>query len=75
MIDTLYEALRRRRPQSATRLRKAMPAEVATRMLVVKHLRNWSFDTLEREVRATWSIGCLRESAPKGARRQNAGSY
>ena len=32
---------------------------------MLKHIRNWSFDTLEREVRATWSIGCLRESAPK----------
>src|SRR5215468_4270252 len=52
MIDTVYEALRRRRPQSATRGRKGTPAEVAVRMLVLKHMRNWSFDALEREVRA-----------------------
>src|SRR5437899_12597075 len=52
MIDTVYEALRRRWPQSARRRRKATPAEVATRMLALKHIRNWSFDTLEREVRA-----------------------
>jgi IS5 family transposase len=52
LIDTMYDALRRRRPQSATRGRKGTPAEVAARMLFLKHMRNWSFDTLEREVRA-----------------------
>jgi IS5 family transposase len=52
LIDAVYEALRRRRPQSATRGRKGTPAEVAMRMLFLKHMRNWSFDTVEREVRA-----------------------
>jgi len=52
LIDAVYEALRRRRPNSATRGRKGTPAEVALRLLVLKHMRNWSFDTLEREVRA-----------------------
>ena len=52
LINIVYEALRRRRPNSATRGRKGTPAEVATRMLVLKHMRNWSFVTLEREVRA-----------------------
>ena len=28
------------------------PAEVALRLLLLKHMRNWSYDTLEREVRA-----------------------
>src|SRR5262249_54091980 len=52
LIEPVYEALRRRRPKSATRGRKGTPAEVALRMLALKHMRNWSFDTLEREVRA-----------------------
>ena len=52
LIEAVYEALRRRRPQSGTRGRKGTPAEVAVRMLVLKHMRNWSFDGLEREVRA-----------------------
>ena len=52
LIDSVYEALRRRRPQSGTRGRKGTPAEVAVRMLVLKHMRNWSFDALEREARA-----------------------
>ena len=52
LIDLVYEALRRRRPQSATRGRKGTPAEVALRTLVLKHMRNWSFEIIEREVRA-----------------------
>ena len=52
LIEPVYEALRRRRPKSATRGRKGTPAEVALRMLSLKHMRNWSFDTVEREVRA-----------------------
>jgi transposase-like protein DUF772 len=52
LIEPVYEALRRRRPKSATRGRKGTPAEVALRMLSLKHMRNWSFETLEREVRA-----------------------
>jgi transposase, IS5 family len=52
LIDAVYEALRRRRPKSGTRGRKGTPAEVVLRMLVLKHMRNWSFDILEREVRA-----------------------
>lgn len=52
IIEPVYEALRGRRPQSATRGRKGTPAEVALRMLALKHMRNWSFNTLEREVRA-----------------------
>ena len=29
-----------------------MPAETVLRLLVLKHIRNWSYETLEREVRA-----------------------
>ena len=28
------------------------PAEVVLRLLLLKHMRNWSYDVLEREVRA-----------------------
>ena len=52
LIDVVYEALQRRRPQSGTRGRKGTPAEVAMRMLTLKHMRNWSFQILEREVRS-----------------------
>jgi len=52
LIETVYEALRRRHPQSATRGRKGTPAEIVIRLMVLKHVRGWSYETLEREVRA-----------------------
>ncbi|MGH9670643.1 MAG: ISNCY family transposase [Terriglobales bacterium] len=52
LLEAVYEALGRRRPQSRRRGRKGTPAEVALRLLVLKHVRNWSYQTLEREVRA-----------------------
>src|SRR5437773_11824956 len=51
LVATVHEALRRRRPQSARRGRTGTPAEVVLRLLVLKHVRNWSFAVLEREVR------------------------
>jgi IS5 family transposase len=52
LLDTVYEAQGRRHPQSRTRGRQQTPAEVALRMLILKHVRNWSYEVLEREVRA-----------------------
>jgi len=51
LVDTVTLALRRRWRQSAGRGRAGTPAEVVLRMLVLKHLRNWSYDELEREDR------------------------
>jgi IS5 family transposase len=44
--------LAKRHPQSRTRGRRDAPAEVVLRLLVLKHMRNWSYGVLEREVRA-----------------------
>jgi IS5 family transposase len=52
LLGTVYEALARRWPQSRTRGRKGTPAEVVLRLLLLKHIRNWSYAILEREVRA-----------------------
>jgi IS5 family transposase len=52
LVSTVYEALARRRPRSRTRGRRGTPAEVVLRLLLLKHIRNWSYDVLEREVRA-----------------------
>ncbi len=38
--------------KSKTRGRKATPAEVVLRMLLLKHVRDWSYEVLSREVRA-----------------------
>jgi IS5 family transposase len=51
IVAAVYEALGRRHPQSRTRGRRGTSAETVLRLLVLKHLRNWSYHTLEREVR------------------------
>jgi len=52
LIDCVYEAQGGRRPHSRTRGRSQTPAEIVLRLLLLKHVRRWSYDTLEREVRA-----------------------
>jgi transposase, IS5 family len=52
LLDLVYEQLGRRYPQSRKRGRNSTPAEVVLRLMVLKHVRNWSYDALEREVKA-----------------------
>jgi IS5 family transposase len=53
IIDLVDAALRGRRPQSARRGRLGTPVVVVLRMLVLKHLYDWSFAECEREVRGS----------------------
>ena len=52
IVTAVYEALGKRHPKSRSRGRRGAPAEMVLRLLVLKHARNWSYDVLEREVRA-----------------------
>ena len=52
LLATVSEALATRHPQSRTRGRRGTPADVVLRLLVLKHIRNWSYEVVEREVRA-----------------------
>ncbi|HKD03122.1 MAG TPA: ISNCY family transposase [Terriglobales bacterium] len=52
VLDLVYEQLGRRYPQSRKRGRHSTPAEVVLRLMVLKHVRHWSYDVLEREVKA-----------------------
>jgi transposase, IS5 family len=52
LIQMVHEVLGRRHSQSRTRGRKGTPSEVVLRLMVLKHVKNWSYETLEREVRA-----------------------
>jgi transposase, IS5 family len=52
VIETVAQALEARWPQSRRRGRPGTPADVVLRMLILKHLFDWSYDDLEREVRA-----------------------
>lgn len=53
LIAAVYEALLKRSPKSRTRGRIGTPAEIVLRMMLLRHIRNWSFHVVEREVRAT----------------------
>ena len=76
LMAITYEALAKRRPKSRSRGRPGTPAEVVMRLLILKHIRNWSYEELEREVRAnlvyrdfTHSLGAGRPGLSKAPRR------
>jgi IS5 family transposase len=50
LVDGVLDRMRERFPKSSTRGRRGTPAEVALRMLVLKHLRKWTYEQLEWEV-------------------------
>jgi IS5 family transposase len=52
VIETVARGLEARWPESRRRGRPGTPAEVVLRMLILKHLFDWSYDELEHEVRA-----------------------
>ena len=53
LVDLVADALERRWPGSRRKGRPGTPAEVVLRMLVLKHLYDWSFDECERETRGS----------------------
>ena len=59
LLTTVYEALAQRCPQSRRRGRRGTPAEVVLRLLLLKHIRNWSYEVVEREVRANLVYRCF----------------
>jgi IS5 family transposase len=52
LVESVDDAQGKRHRKSRTHGRTQTPAEVALRLLILKHVRNCSYDTLEREVRA-----------------------
>ena len=52
LLLIVQQELAKRCKKSKTRGRSATPAEVVLRMLLLKHVRDWSYETLSREVRA-----------------------
>lgn len=51
VLEPVVAALEARWAQSRRRGRPGTPADTVLRMLLLKHLYRWSYDTLEREVR------------------------
>ena len=52
ILSPVHQALSNRWPNSSSHGRPGYPAEVVLRLLILKHVRNWSYAVLEREVRA-----------------------
>lgn len=52
LLNLVQQELSKRIRKSKTRGRPATPADVALRLLLLKHIRNWSYRILVREVRA-----------------------
>src|SRR5438552_19023057 len=52
LVAAVYEALGKRHPKSKSRGRPRAPGEVVRCLLILKHIRNWSYGVIEREVRA-----------------------
>jgi len=52
IVAIVYEALGKRHPKSRSRGRRGAPADVVLRLLTLKHIKNWSYEEVEREVRA-----------------------
>src|SRR2546426_11704505 len=61
LVDRVAEALAQRHAQSRRRGRLGTPAAVVLRMLILKHLHDWSFDErseerrVGKECRSRWS--------------------
>ena len=53
LVALVYEALSKRHPRSRNRGRQGIPAEVVLRLLALKHIFNWSFKEVEREVKGS----------------------
>jgi len=52
LLAIIQEELSKRLKKSKTRGRPGTPAEVVLRMLLLKHMRGWSYEDVTREVRA-----------------------
>jgi transposase, IS5 family len=52
LLNLVQQELSKRIRKSRTRGRPGIPAEVVLRLLLLKHIRDWSYDVLVREVRA-----------------------
>lgn len=50
LVDVVFDALAKRHKQSARTGRPSTPAEVVLRLLVLKHVRSWSYEQLQWEV-------------------------
>ena len=75
LLEIVQEALSQRCRKSKTRCRRPLAtAEVALRLMLLKHVRNWSYADLQREVRANLVLSPIHAYwRREGSRRQDHG--
>jgi hypothetical protein len=56
LVESVYDAQGKRHGKSRTHGRTQTPAEVALRLLILKHVRNWSKTRWSEKYERTWSI-------------------
>ena len=64
IVTIVYEALGKRHPKSRSRGRRGVAAETVLRLLVLKHIRNWSYQTLNARCGPVWCTGTSPAWAP-----------
>jgi IS5 family transposase len=69
LVEIVRVALSKLCKKSKTRGRKGTPADVVLRLLALKHMFNWSFDELHREVRANLVYREFTRIRPERGRR------
>ncbi len=65
LLLIIQQELAKRCKKSKTRGRKATPAEVVLRMLLLKHVRDWSYERYRGKYVPIWFIASSRGSAAK----------
>ena len=59
LVNVVFQAQGQRHAHSSTLGRAQTPAETVLRLLLLKHVRNWSFNTLEHEVVAILTLASI----------------
>jgi IS5 family transposase len=60
IIAAVHQALAQRHPNSRRRGRPGFSAEIVVRLLILKHLRNWSYQVLGARGACQFSVPKLR---------------
>ena len=73
IVSAVYQALANCHRNSRSYGRPGFPADVVLRLLILKHVRNWSYAVLEREVRANLVYRDFTDGRRQDARCQDHG--
>src|SRR5215475_11829840 len=73
LIAIFFEALGKRHPKSKSRGREGSSAETVMRLIILKHIRNWSYGTLGLGIRSGTDQAIPRENGENRSNQQRRG--